>query len=196
MILDTNNISNTDTMSNLIFEIKPKFYFLSRLFASSKIKEALALLLIAFISATGTVVMNLLNPDMINGTVDSASVEKFIIYISISAFIIGNVLSSLLVAFLDKKNFEVTNYRVYNDRINFDEGFINYKHSSILFKDIKEIHFEQNYIQKHCNVATIRFVTSAMTHNRVASIAFLDIEHAQEVYTKIKDVHSKVIGRN
>ena len=66
----------------------------------------------------------------------------------------------------------------------------------ILFKDIKEIHFEQNYIQKHCNVATIRFVTSAMTHNRNASIMFQDIEHAQEVYTKIKDVHSKVIGRN
>ena len=97
--------------------------------------------------------------------------------------------SVLLLGFLDKKNFEVTSYKIYNDKIDFEECFINHKHSSILFKDVKEIHLDQNFIQRKYNVATVRFITAANNPMGETSIRFQDIENAQYVYTKIKEIH-------
>ena len=97
--------------------------------------------------------------------------------------------SVLLLGFLDKKNFEVTSYKVYNDKIDFEEGFINHKHSSIIFKDVKEIHLDQNFIQRKYNVATVRFITAANNPMGETSIRFQDIENAQYVYTKVKEIH-------
>ena len=123
---------------------------------------------------------------------------QFYVYTYIIFLIIFCVLFALLtaiIAYINKKNFEVTDYKVFDDRIDFDEGFINHKHVSVLFKDIKEIHLDQNFVQRKYNIATIRFVTPASNpNNQYANVGvkFQDIENAQYVYAKVKEIHEEL----
>ena len=175
----------------ILLEVKPKFYILSRI-AANFYKELIltlglqgmfSMLILVFIIATNaSVVINLAENNQF----------KFIAYIlliMVSLIVIIFPISVLLFGFWDKKNFEVTSYKVYNDKIDFEEGFINHKHSSILFKDVKEIHLDQNFIQRKYNVATVRFITAANNPMGETSIRFQDIENAQYVYTKVKEIH-------
>lgn len=176
-----------------ILNIKPKFCIFSRAIVNLR-KELAVTLGLEFIIVTFMmiVVIATKNPVVINLIENSQ--EEFVLYtyllvMGLIVFIFP--LSVLLLGFLDKKNFEVTNYKVFDDRIEFDEGFINHKHSSILFKDVKEIHLDQSFIQKKYNIATIRFITSANNAMNETSIRFQDIENAQIVYNKVKEIHER-----
>ena len=174
-------------MNELIMEVKPKFCLLQRAIANFdkefRITIAAQAIVLMFINVIFFAVNKSLILDLIENNQD-----KFAIYIVISELALIVLIFPLIVllfSYLDKKNFEVTNYKIYNDRIGFDEGFINHKHTSILFKDIKEIHLDQNFIQRKYNIATIRFVTPSVN----LGVKFQDIENAQDVYAKVKEIH-------
>ena len=104
---------------------------------------------------------------------------------------IAALITIIVQGYLDKCKFKVTSYKIYNNKIDLEELFINHKHSSILFKDIKEIHLDQNFIQKKYNIATIRFITAANNLEGETSIRFQDIENARFVYAKAKEILNK-----
>lgn len=180
-------------MEELILDIKPKFYWLQRAVANLR-KEiiitfglefvALSLIIGALIATNNPIVANLVENDQ-----ETLFIYVYILFMGLIVFIFP--MAMLLLGFLDKKNFEVTSYKVYNDRINFDEGFINHKYRSILFKDIKEIHLDQNFIQKKYKIATLRFITAASNQVYEESIKFQDIENPQFVYTKVKELRER-----
>ena len=178
-------------MSELVLEVKPKFYLLSRIVANLNKEVAITLALEGLFMMVITLVLIATNNPTVANLVENNQDELIVyIYILIMGLIIFMFpVSVLLLGFLDKKNFEVTSYKVYNDKIDFEEGFINHKHTSILFKDVKEIHLDQNFIQRKYNVATIRFITAANNPIGETSIRFQDIENAQYVYTKAKEIH-------
>ena len=183
-------------MSELVMEVKPKFYWFQRAIANIRKEVAITIGLEGLILMLIMVIVIATNNPVIANLAENSQ-EELIVYLYIimmSLICLIFPLSVLFFVFLDKKNFEVTSYKVYDDRINFDEGFINHKHSSILFKDIKEIHLDQNFIQKKYNIANIRFITSAGNlNNQYTNIGvnFQDIENVQSVYTKIKEIHEK-----
>lgn len=174
-------------MSELVLEVKPKFYLLSRVVANIRKENALAYILEVLFFTFFVVFKQELISSMLERNEEECFIYLFTI--AIVVLFISYLVSIVILGFLDKKNFEVTSYKVYNDKIDFEEGFINHKHSSILFKDVKEIHLDQNFIQRKYNVATIRFITAANNPMGETSIRFQDIENVQYVYTKVKEIH-------
>lgn len=107
-------------------------------------------------------------------------------------YIVMNILlllfSTGVIMFFDKKNYEVTSYKVYKDRIEFEEGFINHKYTTIRMVDIKEIHLDQSFIQRQAKLGTIRFITAANNTTTSTGVSFRDIQNSMAVYTKIKQI--------
>ncbi|MBO7556132.1 MAG: PH domain-containing protein [Alphaproteobacteria bacterium] len=92
-------------------------------------------------------------------------------------------------SFLVRKNYDVTVYKTYRDRIEFEEGFINHKYTVIKMADIKEIRLTQNFLQRKVRLGTISFVTAANTYPTATGICFKDIENSADVYAEIKQLH-------
>ena len=157
--------------SDIIFEIKPKHVFYVRFFS---INLFFALIMSFF-------------PCMILDMLQAVLGFNFLYWLLFNSIFF--ILFVLLLVFLDKKNFEATSYKVYSDKIEFEEGFINHKYTTIKMKDIKEIHFTQNFFQRLANIGTIKLITAANNSSNFTGLKFVDVENSNEIYTKIKQVH-------
>ena len=156
----------------IILEVKPKYVnyvYFSQDFVSS-------LIIATFISFTiGEFLFHL------------GLLWVIILFITIFIFSLG------LNLFFIKKNLEATSYRIYSDKIDFEEGFINHKYTTIEIKDIKEIHLIQNYLQRFANIGTIKFITAASSSS-LTELTFIDVENPREIYMKAKQVFEQVGG--
>lgn len=99
----------------------------------------------------------------------------------------------LLIAFYNEKlNYKVTEYEVYGDRIEFTEGFINSQNTTLMIKDIKEIHLKRNFFQNFYELGTIRFVTAANASTArnssifATGVNFRDIKNSKVIYAEMK----------
>lgn len=133
------------------------------------------------------VIMTVMAP---NG-LDGMSANQALMYVVVPELII---VALLLLAFLfiAKKNYEVTSYKVCSDRIEFKEGFINHKYTTIKIEDVKEIHLTQNFLQRIANIATIRFVTAANSSTVSTGVRFCDIENSNFVDAKLKQIQENL----
>lgn len=95
----------------------------------------------------------------------------------------------LLFAFIcgifAKLNYNATHYDIYSDRIEFVEGFVNHKHTTINFYDVKEVHLTEGFIQRQFNLGSIKLVTAANTGVNTG-ISLNDIENSNVIYKKIR----------
>ena len=94
----------------------------------------------------------------------------------------------------DYLNYKATTYKVYDDRIEFEEGFINHKYTTLKWVDIKEIHFTQNFLQCIFGIGHIKFITAANTgyNGYNDGIKFRDIQNPKDIYDQLKKVHNGV----
>ena len=161
----------------LLFEIKPKYNGLVRLISnpiSANIGFFVGLGYMAFLIAE--------NPD-----------NYVLIYIFVF-LLFGYGLAPFIFLYFDKKNFEVTKYKVYSDRVEFEEGFINHKYTTLQLKDVLEVHHTQNFFQRRVGLGTIKFLTAGnaetyKTRNyNLTGVAFRDIENSNVIYAKIKQL--------
>jgi membrane protein YdbS with pleckstrin-like domain len=97
------------------------------------------------------------------------------------------------LGFFDEKlNYKTTEYSVYNNRVEFSEGFLNSDITTIMLADVKEIHLKRSFVQKKCDLGTIRFVTNSNSYRPFNSnihstgINFRDIKNSASVYEEIK----------
>lgn len=151
---------------NLILEVKPKFVGVVRFF-SVNIATAIAViysLLVFFVMFKLSGLTTL--------------------YLSICLFF----LVWMLLVFLDKKNYEVSYFRVFKDRVELEEGFIMHKHRVMKLADIKEVHLVQNLFQRMGGVGTIRFVSAANSSPYVSGVRFVDIENSEAIYKEVKQL--------
>ena len=84
-----------------------------------------------------------------------------------------------------KLNYNATRYDIYSDRIEFVEGFVNHKHTTISFYDVKEVHLSEGFIQRQFNIGSIKLVTAANTGVNTG-ISLNDIENSNMIYKKIR----------
>jgi uncharacterized membrane protein YdbT with pleckstrin-like domain len=67
-----------------------------------------------------------------------------------------------LIAYLGKKlNYLRTEYRFYDDRLEFDEGFFTINRKVIKYQDIKEVSLRKGILQRIYNLGTIYLATLA-----------------------------------
>jgi len=180
-------------MSELIMEVKPKYNMLVRFVSNFEIAMRFSVLIAALCSMVGGLI-GALNfgekfAQFLNNHHD---IYCFIVF---GIFAIIYILVSIILLYLNKKNFEVTNYKVYQDRIEFEQGFINHKYTTLNMIDIKEIHLIQNFFQKKLGLGTIKFITAGNANNEknrnlfFTGISFSDIENSLAIYTKIRQIH-------
>ena len=110
---------------------------------------------------------------------------RFLVFSTV-LYVIAIIFAMGLLLILDKKNYEVTSYKVYPDRVEFEEGFINHKYTTIKMEDIKEIHFVQNFIQRGHGIGTIKFITAANNPQSFTGVAFKDVENPNYIYQKVR----------
>ncbi len=101
------------------------------------------------------------------------------------------ILSSVILTYFDKKNYAITSYTLYRDRILSNEGFINHKRRTcILAINIEEIHFTQNFLQRMSNVGSIKIITAGYA-NYNTGFLIKDIENSREIYNQIDDIYNQ-----
>ena len=161
----------------ILIEVRPKFVSFVKLFSAD------SLMAFAIAPIILVVIMIVFAPNGLEGM----SANQALMYVVIPELIIVALLL-LIFLFIAKKNYEVTSYKVYSDRIEFEEGFINHKYTTIKIEDVKEIHLTQNFLQRMVNIATVRFVTSANNSTVSTGISFCDIENSNYVYAKLKQI--------
>ena len=161
---------------DILLQIKPKFNFWVRFFGYN--------IYLAFIAA---IIASGVQP------IFFANELSLIMFISIDAATF--IITLIIAIFFDNMNYLATSYRVYADRIEFDEGFLNHKHTSIKLKDIKEIHFNQNFVQLMAKLGTVKFITAANGGYSSSAfdtgVSFSDIENPAKVYDKVREIHEK-----
>lgn len=98
-------------------------------------------------------------------------------------------LSNVLTA---NKRWKNTEYAVTDKRLIIISGFIGMDYQSVYYKDITDVKLKITAIDKILNVGDIYFInkTSIPVDNKnvAAPIAFLDIEEAYKIYSKIQKV--------
>jgi len=111
-----------------------------------------------------------------------------------------------LVAYVGKKlNYSRTEYRFYDDRLEFDEGFFAINKKVIKYKDVKEVTLRKGLLQRIYNLGTIYLATLATgssPRNNVfyglgfgnvsaSGIGLRDITDPDATFEKIKDIVDK-----
>ena len=169
----------------VILEIKPKFINALRYIINlpAAFSLSLGIVVIFYLSVA---VIGILGNEGAYSIIDSALLTCICCLV---VCVLATILCLPIVAYFDKKNFEVTSYKLYPDRIEFEEGFINHKFVTIKMEDIKEIHLDQDFFHRLYNLGCIRFVTAANDSMSTTGLLFRDIENSLAVYTKVKQVH-------
>ena len=106
-----------------------------------------------------------------------------------------------LVAYFGKKlNYARTEYRFYDDRLEFDEGFFTINRKVIKYRDIKEVSLRKGVLQRMYNLGTIYLATLATgssSRNNIfyglgfgnisaSGIGVRDVPDADAAFEKIK----------
>ncbi len=159
---------------DLVFEIKPTFNNLVRFFSINLFNASLI--------TYGVVVLFFFFPLFFNKKMNS----DIDFYILITIIVL--TVSLIILLWLDKKNYEVTSYKLFADRIEFEEGFINHKSTTVKLEDIKEIHYSQNFFQRLANLGSVKLITAANSVSRNSGIILADIQNSNYIYRKIKEV--------
>ena len=173
----------------LLLEIKPKFIIPLRLIMGFGKSIIIACVFSYFLLMILPMLIVTFNENSSFAILVNNTGLYFVYYMIIFAIFL--VFSALLNLFIDQHNYEATNYKIYNDRIEFEEGFINHKFTTLKIENIKEIHLLQNFIQRKYGVSTIKFITSANNGSTNSGISFTDIENAQYIYTKMKQLQEE-----
>jgi membrane protein YdbS with pleckstrin-like domain len=102
-----------------------------------------------------------------------------------------------IVTYLAAKNtYAKTEYRFYNDKLDYYEGFFTVEEKTINYKNITETNLMKGIFQKKYGLGTIFLSTPAtgfQSSSRARSgIRVSNIENPDDVYSKVKDLVSRV----
>lgn len=101
-----------------------------------------------------------------------------------------------VAAYVGKKyNYQKTSYKIFDDRIEFEEGFLTLQKKIIKFKDIQEVNLRKGILQRTCDLGTVRLSTPSAGGSQYASpwssssrgaIDLKDLQNSDEAYETIK----------
>ena len=151
--------------TEILLEIKPKYIDWVRTFSILCSPGCITTIIMFLCGFPITALVAELLMELLNINFVMSLIITIILFLSL--FLAGFALA----LFFDRKNYEVTTYRVFSDRIEFEEGFINHKYT------------------RTAELGTIRFTTAANNSTTNTGICFRDIQNSMAIYAKIKQIH-------
>lgn len=91
-----------------------------------------------------------------------------------------------ILIFFSKKCIEKASYKIYSDKIEFEDGFFIHKRVSVEIKDIEQIYYSQTFIQKIADIGTISLVAASNIEEGYTRLKFRDIESPGIIYENLK----------
>ena len=97
-----------------------------------------------------------------------------------------------LTFFIVKKlNYERTEYRFFDDRLEFEEGFFSLNKKIIMLRDVREVTLRKGLLQRLCNLGSIYLATPATgalsSSNAFATIGFGSVSSSGIIVRDIRD---------
>lgn len=112
---------------------------------------------------------------------------NFEIYVGLITF----VLFPLIYIYYINKVYLKTVFFIYEDRIEYQEGFFNIDSKTILFKNITEVNLKINVLQNKVNLGNILLsIPSFNRKGKFSGLIIKDIENPKLVYEKISNLIS------
>ena len=102
-----------------------------------------------------------------------------------------------------KLNYSRTEYRFYDDRLEFDEGFFALNRKTIDYRDVREITLHKGFVQRTCGLGTIYlgtittgtsspnlnpFLAFGFASASASGVALLDIPHPDYAFEKTRQL--------
>ena len=104
------------------------------------------------------------------------------------AFILFVLVIPFVAYVLKKNTYSQTEYRFFDDNLEYAEGFLNVVNKSIRFDKIQETGMTRGVIQKKYGVGTIVLKTASQHLN--SGIYLKDIENSEHIYETVKQILS------
>ena len=142
------------------------------------------------------------------GGMSQAFLGKYVEF-SLSPFIVIGGIAFILIPILfvisKKFNYQKTEYRFFEDRLEFEEGFFTISKKVIRYKDIKEVTLRRGVLQRANNLGTIYLATMAtgagnavnpfsalgFSSTSASGISVRDIENPEAEYERIRALVDK-----
>jgi membrane protein YdbS with pleckstrin-like domain len=97
----------------------------------------------------------------------------------------------LLTYYARKRTYEKTEYKVYEDRLEYAEGFWTVENKTVKLKNVTEANLRRGVIQKNYGLGTIILSTPATGYQQGrarSGIRIADIQNPEHVYNKILEL--------
>lgn len=98
-----------------------------------------------------------------------------------------------------KYNYENTVYKIFDDRVEFEEGFLTVQQKTVHFRDIREITLRKGILQRSCDLGSVYLATQAtgsshgnpfsmlgMTSASASGLTIRDVTNADDLYQKLR----------
>ena len=116
-------------------------------------------------------------------------------YVSITTCLMMHVMFWIIFVpifiFFSKKSFEIASYKIYSDKIELEDGFFNHERVSVKIKDIEQIYYSQNFLQRIAGIGTISIIAASNVEEGYTNLKFRDIESPDIIYANIKKMCDK-----
>ena len=95
-----------------------------------------------------------------------------------------------------KKSYEKTEYRFYNTKLEYYEGFFTIEEKTISYKNITEVYLKKSIFQRKCGLGTLILSTPATgdegSGRARSGIRVADITNPDDVYKQVKELVRRV----
>jgi membrane protein YdbS with pleckstrin-like domain len=166
------------------FSVKPVFVGWTVLLAQAPLQLFLTVWSALFFGGIASVIISLITDGMEDGP--TFQISTFAI-IGLIAF----VTVPALYYFGRKLSYARTEYRFFDDRLEFDEGFFTINRKVIRYSDVKEIVLRMGVLQRMCGLGSIYLATIATggpaTSNPFSALNFSDVSASGVVLRDIGD---------
>lgn len=92
----------------------------------------------------------------------------------------------VLFRWLTKRNYEETEYKIYDDKVEYAEGYLNVSKNIARLNRIVDVHFKKGILQKRYGLGTITMDMAG--GGKRNAIRLLDLENPEEIYEELQDL--------
>lgn len=175
------------------FSLKPVFVGWALLLTQLPLQLFLTFWSALFFGGIATVVLSLLSDGMQDGPTFMPGV--FALFGGLAFFSVPAI-----IYFGKKLNYRNTEYRFFDDRLEFEEGFLTMSKKVIRYADVKEVTLRKGVLQRACGLGSVYLATlatggapasnpfSALTFTNVSAsgIVVRDTKEPDAAYEKIR----------
>ena len=93
------------------------------------------------------------------------------------------------IYFINRKTYDKTEYRFYEDRLEYAEGFWTIEYKTVKYKHITEVLLRRTVIQRFYGLGTVYLSVPALApRGGFSGVKVADVRHPEKVYQDIQEI--------